>query len=283
MATTTTPDLSALSVEVFRTDLFEAYQAATTLAPDAEEVNDLTDITLGQTVSIGSYAAATPALNLAETETIVPKKHTATKRSFTAGRVGDAYEYSYMAGRFDAGRLQRLSTQYLGTAFALRVDINLANAMLTAVDPARKITAAGTGAAATLTITNFIDAVEMFPDAQRTNLVAKLTPGQRRQLSSAVMAGGTQYAGQSIWANGVLDRLYGVPIETNEYLATTTAGRAASGLYVRNRTLVSAPVMDPLIEFERHALSATIDVVMNGLWLGGVQDPTTLVVFDAAR
>lgn len=283
MATTTVPDISTLVPEVVADRVLEVFWSQANFAQDAERVDDLQGVRPGTVVSIGTFAAATPALNLAETEEIVPKKFTATKRSFTVGRIGDAYEYSYAAQTFSPQSLEQRASTYLGRAFAQRVDLNLTAAGLTDVPVGRKITATGTGPAAVITVANFRAAVNLFPDELRPALVAKLTQGQRDALTAEVMAGGTLYAGQTIWLNGTLDRLYGVPIETSGYLPTTTVDRAAGMLYLRNRTFVAAPAVDPLIEFVRMPLKATIDVVMNAWWAGGVQEPSTLAVIDAAR
>lgn len=282
MATTTTVDLSTLIPAVVNSDTLEAYYAATTFANYAEQKRDLAGARPGDRIKIGSFTGSTPALNLTETEAIVPKKFAATAREFVVGRIGDGYEYSYASNRFAVDDLQARSTLYLGQAAAQRVDLNLASAALSSVLAPRKITATGTDTAAVLTPANFIAAVRTFPDEQLGQLVAVLTGGQRNQLTDAVLAAGTQYAGQTVWAQGAISTFYGVPIETNTRLATTTGARKAAVFLLRNRTLASAFATDPLIEFERHANTATVDAYMNAWWAGGVQDLDTLTVIDAA-
>jgi hypothetical protein len=276
MATTTLPDISAIIPEAIRAETIDAYVANATLAPLAEQDNTLQGVGVGDRLTIGSFGAVTAALNLAETEAIVPKKLTATARSFIAGRIGDAYSYSYMSGRFSPTSLQTKAGQYLGKAAALRVDINLAATALSTVLAPRKITIVGV-----LTAAKFIEGVRQFPDELRSQLVAVLTAGQRAALTDAVLAGGTQYQGQTVWRDGEIDRFFGVSITTNSYLATTTGSNKAALLFLRGRTLVSAFAQDPLIEVERFPKTATIDVTMNGIWAGGVQELDTLTVIDA--
>lgn len=276
MATTTVPDISAIIPEVIRAETLDVYVASTTLAPYAEQSTELEGVGVGDRITIGSFGAVTPALNLAETEAIVPKKLAATARSFIAGRIGDAYSYSYMSGRFSPTSLQTKAAQFLGRSAALRVDINLAATALSTVLAGRKITVTGV-----LTAEKFIEAVRQFPDELRGDLVAVLTAGQRAALTDEVKTAGMNYAGQTVWRDGEIDRFFGVPIETNSYLATTTGSNKAGLLFLRNRTLVSAFAQDPLIEVERFPKTATIDVTMNGIWAGGVQELDTLTVIDA--
>lgn len=276
MATTTTADIAALVPEVIRSQTLDAVNAATTFAPLAEVITDLSGVGVGDRVTVGSFGAATPALNLAETEEIVPKKVAATARSFVAGRVGDSYEHSYLAAKFSPADVQARAVRYLGEGFAQRIDLNLTAACLTDVPAGRKITPT-----TVITVASFVQAVETFTDEQLVDVVAVLTRAQRNALRAEVMAGGQQYAGQTIWQDGQLNSFHGVPIATNGYLPVTTAGRHAAVFLRRNRTLVSALAQDLLIEVERFPKKATVDVTGNGVWAGGVQEPSSLTVIDA--
>src|SRR5687767_10498390 len=102
MATTTTVDLTAIANPVVVTDTLEAYYATPGLRGLAEENRDLAGARPGDRIRIGSFVGSTPALNLTETEEIVPKKFAASSREFIVGRIGDAYEYSIAANRFSA-------------------------------------------------------------------------------------------------------------------------------------------------------------------------------------
>jgi hypothetical protein len=282
MATTTTVDISAIIPAAVVSTIQETYQAEPGLLQDAETDTSLRGVAEGDRVKIGKFAAATPALNLAETEAIVPKKLAATAREFIVGRIGDAYSYSYRARNASTSDLQDRSARFLGRAFALRANMNLAATALSTVAAGRTVTATGTGSAAVLTPANFIAAVRQFPDDLRPQVRARLSAGQRAALTDAVQSGGTAYASQTVWRDGEIDRFFGVNITTDAYLAATTAGRVAGMLYIPGRTLVEAPAQDPIVEYTQTPATATVDAWMNAWWAGGVQDLDTLTLIDAA-
>lgn len=272
MAQTNMADVATLIPEVISARSFETTRDTVVISAKAEQNTDLEGAP-GDRVTVGTWGAVDAASNLGETDTIVPKKMAATGASFIVQRVGDGRAYSYMANRTASADLERRAGTELGQAVAYRIDTNLALSAYNARVAGRTVDASAAATDADL-VKAFIDVVDSLDPVggENANLTAILPKSTIQRIAREVGLNAQKYGDAGVWAQGKLSRFWGVDFTKSGRLAVPAANQRAGLIVEDGVTLVSAYSMRPLTEVERKPASASVEVYVNAIWAGGVQD-----------
>lgn len=281
MAVTTTTDVaSALVPAVISPKTFDATVANVVLSGLADQDTSL-EGTAGDRVTIGSFADIGEAIDLAENEAITPKKFTATATQFVVGRIGDGVAYTRDAVIKTGIRMSDKAGTALGKAVARRIDTKLGLAALSQSLVGNRF---GDGTTA-LTAGMVAAGSELFEDEDETPVLAATS---RQWWNLAVDLGALDagtFGNDEIIRNGVRAAapLLGVRPVITKRLPSVSGTRRSALMFLPGRTLVSAFSMRPLVEYDEQPARNAVDVYVNTIWAGGVQDPATLATFDTTN
>lgn len=292
MATTTVANVAGLIPAVIAADAFDVYTNRVVLSKYAVERRDL-EGQAGDRVSLGTWAAVSPADELVETTSIVPENLSATTAAFIIKELGKGVEWTRKAGRLSRQDMQTRASNAVGNAIARKIDLSLGADAYNARATAKDVVATGANdpmSAAKIRRGKRNMGEIAFGDDAITDLILVLRSVQYDALVAERIANGqaAPQIGERALREGVIDRIAGVDIVVSDALPTVTGTRGAytgainlAFMFRRQRSLVSAYAERPDIEVDYNIWSRTYGVAGTCLWTGGLAEPASFAAIES--